>query len=408
MMKAREAAVLTLDKTDRNYANLLLKDILKKVDSKDRSLTAALVYGVLSNRTRLDYTISHFCDFDRPSETVKNILRTGAFQLLFLDRIPPSAAVNESVSLAKRLSPHSSGFVNGVLRKVSSETVELPGKDNLVKYLKIKYSFPKGIIKKWISMFGEEETEKLLAAMNEPSPMYIRVNRLKADAGEVAAAVGGKAVLPNLIEISGGLDVENSELYKNGSFTVMQKSSVLVCNESGVAPGMKVLDMCAAPGGKTLYLAELMKNMGEITACDLYPHRTALIEKNAERMGIGIVKCAACDSSEFNGDFEGAFDFVLLDAPCSGYGVIQQKPDIKWRKREGGLPALQKKLAENAVRYLKPGGSMIYSTCTINNEENEDVAEYIKSLGMNLEFMKTYLPSRDGTNGFFAAKFSRR
>ena len=171
---------------------------------------------------------------------------------------------------------------------------------------------------------------------------------------------------------------------------------------------MKVLDMCAAPGGKTLYLAELMKNMGEITACDLYPHRTALIEKNAERMGIGIVKCAACDSSEFNGDFEGAFDFVLLDAPCSGYGVIQQKPDIKWRKREGGLPALQKKLAENAVRYLKPGGSMIYSTCTINNEENEDVAEYIKSLGMNLEFMKTYLPSRDGTNGFFAAKFSRR
>lgn len=407
-MRAREAAVLTLCKTDENYANLLLKDILKKVDSKDRSLTAALVYGVLSNRTRLDYTISRFCDFDKPSDTVKNILRTGAFQLLFTDRIPPSAAVNESVLLAKKYSPHSAGFVNGVLRKISSETAELPDRTDIIKYLKIKYSFPKSIIKKWISMFGEEEAESLLAAMNEPPAMYIRVNCLKASPEEVLAETGGRAVLPNLIEISGGLDVENSPLYKNGSFTVMQKSSVLVCNESGVAPGMKVLDMCAAPGGKTLYLAELMKNKGEIIACDLYPHRTALIEKNAERMGIGIVKCIACDSSEFNGDFEGAFDFVLLDAPCSGYGVIQQKPDIKWRKRDGGLPELQKKLAENAVRYLKAGGSMIYSTCTINNEENEDVAEHIKSLGMKLEFMKTYLPSRDGTNGFFAAKFSRR
>ncbi len=207
MMRAREAAVLALDKTNENYANLLLKDILKKVDSKDRSLTAALVYGVLSNRTRLDYTISHFCDFDKPSDTVKNILRTGAFQLLFTDRIPPSAAVNESVLLAKRFSPHSAGFVNGVLRKISSETVELPDKTDLVKYLKIKYSFPKGIIKKWISMFGDEEAEKLLAAMNEPPHMHIRVNRLKADTAEVAAAVGGKAVLPNLIEISGGLDV---------------------------------------------------------------------------------------------------------------------------------------------------------------------------------------------------------
>ena len=165
-MRAREAAVLTLDKTRENYANLLLKDILKKVEPKDRALASMLVYGVLSNRTRLDYTISHFCDFDKPSETVKNILRVGAFQLLFTDRIPASAAVNESVSLAKRFSPHSAGFVNGVLRRASAEKVELPDRTDLVKYLKIKYSFPKSIIKKWISMFGEEEAEKLLCAMN--------------------------------------------------------------------------------------------------------------------------------------------------------------------------------------------------------------------------------------------------
>lgn len=407
-MRAREAAVLTLDKTRENYANLLLKDILKKVEPKDRALASMLVYGVLSNRTRLDYTISHFCDFDKPSETVKNILRVGVFQLLFTDRIPASAAVNESVSLAKRFSPHSAGFVNGVLRRASAEKVELPDRNDLVKYLKIKYSFPKSIIKKWISMFGEEEAEKLLCAMNEPAPMYLRVNRLKASAEDIISEIGGEAVLPNLIKLKSGMDIEASELYKNGFFTVMQKSSVLVCNESGVKPGMRVLDMCAAPGGKTLYLAELMENKGEITACDLYPHRTELIQKNAGRMGIDIVNCIARDSLELNEEFIGAFDFVLLDAPCSGYGVIQQKPDIKWRKREGGLPDIQKRLAGNAVRYLKEDGKMIYSTCTLNDEENENIAEYIKELGMNLEFMKTYLPHIDGTNGFFAAKFSRR
>lgn len=409
MMRAREAAVVTLDKTGDNYANLLLKDILGSIAVKDRALTSALVYGVLSNRTRLDYVISHFCDFDKPGLTVKNILRTGAFQLLFLDRIPPSAAVNESVLLAKKFSPHSAGFVNGVLRKVASETVELPDKnDDLVKYLKIKYSFPKSIIKKWISMFGEDEAERLLAAMNEPSPMYLRVNMIKTTAEKVMEKTGGKAVLPNLIEVNGGIDIKASEGYGNGEFTVMQKASVLVCNETGVLPGMRVLDMCAAPGGKTIYMAELMENKGEIIACELYPHRARLISDNAERMGIDIIKCVTCDSSEINEAFIGGFDFVLLDAPCSGYGVIRQKPDIKWRKREGGLPEIQKKLADNAVKYLKRGGAMIYSTCTLNDEENENIAKYIEELGMEQDFIKTYLPHRDAENGFFAAKFRRR
>ena len=398
-MNARETAVEVLDRAGDEYANLLLKDALRGFNIKDRGLVSAIVYGVLSNRTRLDYVISHFCNFDKPDETVKNILRCGAYQILFMDRIPVSAAVNESVAIAKRRASYSAGFVNGVLRKIATEEVPLPAKEkNVVRYFKVKYSFPASIIKKWISMFGEEDAELLLEAMNKPQPTYARLNMLKGNPQEIGDR------LPNLVRLPGGMDIEENDLYKNGYFTVMQKSSVLACNMADVKSGMHVLDMCSAPGGKTLYLAELMKNEGNITAWDLYPHRTKLVDKNALRMGITIVNTETRDATVFDEKLEEQFDLVLLDAPCSGYGVISHKPDIKWRKHDGDLPVIQQKLIENAVRYVKRGGTLLYCTCTINDDENEKIAE---GTGFEIEDMKTFLPHRDGTNGFFVAKMRK-
>ncbi len=406
-MNARETAVDVLCRSEGEYANLLLKDALSGLDIKDRGLASAIVYGCLANRTRLDYVISNFCNFDKPDDTVKNILRSGAYQILFMDRVPPSAAVNESVIIAKRRAPYAAGFVNGVLRKVASEEVALPEKDkNLVRYLKVKYSFPASIIKKWIAMFGEDEAEKLLSAMNEPQPTYARINMRKEGAENCALELGERE-LPNLVRLSHGMDIKSSPLYNEGYFTVMQKSSVLACNLSGAKPGMKVLDMCAAPGGKTLYLAELMNDEGSITAWDIYPHRTGLIDKNAQRLGISIVKTQTRDASVFDKTLENSFDLVLLDAPCSGYGVIAQKPDIKWRKREGGLPEIQGALIANAARYVKPGGVLLYCTCTINDDENEKIVKTVAD-AFDIEEMKTYLPHRDGTNGFFAAKMRKK
>lgn len=405
-MNAREIAVEVLCRTEGEYANLLLKDALKGMDKKDRGLASAIVYGCLTHRTRLDYVISNFCNFDKPDITVKNILRAGAYQILFMDRIPVSAAVNESVVLAKKKAPFSAGFVNGVLRKIATEEVPLPEKEkNIVRYFKVKYSYPASIIKKFISMFGETQAELLLDALNTPQPTYARMNRLKPGWEEVAEKLGEKE-LPNLIKLPGGIDIEENPLYKEGYFTVMQKSSVLACNMAEVKPGMRVLDMCAAPGGKTLYLAELMENRGSITAWDLYPHRVKLIEKNAARMGIDIVNPMVKDSTEFEEALEGRFDMVLLDAPCSGYGVISGKPDIKWRKHDGDLPIIQKKLIENAARYVKRGGILLYCTCTINDDENEKIANSIS--GFDMVEMKTFLPHIDRSNGFFAAKMRKK
>ena len=405
-MNARETAVDVLCRTEGEYANLLLKDALRGLDKKDRGLVSAIVYGCLTHRTRLDYVISHFCNFDKPDDTVKNILRAGAYQILFMDRIPVSAAVNESVVLAKKKAPYSAGFVNGVLRKIATEEVLLPDREkNLVRYFKVKYSYPASIIKKFISMFGEDEAEKLLDSLNAPQPTYARVNTLKPGWEKLADELGERELI-NLVKLPGGIDIEENSLYKEGCFTVMQKSSVLACNMAEVKPGMRVLDMCAAPGGKTLYLAELMKNKGSVTAWDLYPHRVKLIEKNAARMGITIVNPMVHDSTVFEEPLENRFDMVLLDAPCSGYGVISGKPDIKWRKHEGDLPIIQKKLIENGARYVKKGGILLYCTCTINDDENENIANSLS--GFEILEMKTFLPHRDGTNGFFAAKMRKK
>ncbi len=404
MMNGRFGAYQVLRRTGEEYSNLLLREILPEVSEKDRGLCSYLVYGVLANRTRLDYAISHFCDFDKPSEELKNILRIGAYQILFSDKIPVSAAVDESVKLAKEYFPYASGFVNGVLRKISKEEVPLPPADDFVKYLKIKYSYPKSIIKKWISMFGKEETEALMKAMNEPSGVYLRVNTLKASPDDVLEETGGELVLRSLIKADKGFSVEGSSLYSEGKITVMQKSSYMAVESMGVKPGMRVLDMCAAPGGKTLFMAELMENKGEITAWDIHKHRVDLIEKNAQRMGVNIVKASERDGCEFVPSLEESFDAVLLDAPCSGFGVISSKPDIKWRGREGNLPQIQQKLIENASRYVKRDGILLYCTCTINDEENEKIVQTLDKDKFHVEFIKTYLPHRDNTNGFFVSK----
>ncbi len=416
----REAAYLALRAVGQEgaYSNLVLKRSLNSLSGRDRALASALVYGVLSMRLRLDYILSQFCSLQKTKPAARELLRLGAYQVFCMDKIPQSAAVNETVRLSKKYAPALSGFVNGVLRAACREkdSIEYPKREeDVARYLSIAYSFPEWLVNKWRKAYGEEFTEALLAASNRPGGMVIRVNRLKTTPEALAKhlAAQGIALSPtpydNAFSVEGGLSLEDCEAYQDGLFTVIQAASMAACEELGAKPGMRVLDMCAAPGGKTLYLAERMENTGRLDAWDIHPHRVGLIEKNAARMGLSCIHTACRDASVFDESLSGAYDAVLLDAPCSGLGVIRQKPDIKWKDPDGfgGLVEIQKKLSAAAIRYVKPGGRLVYCTCTLNRAENEAVANEMENMGMRSLGTRTLFPHIDETNGFFIAQFEK-
>lgn len=423
MQNPREAALMALYEIEYGgaYSNMAVKKVLPRIeDARDKGLVTRLVYGVVRRKLTLDYIISRYSKvkLKKLSKYVLLILRMGIYQLYFTDKIPESAAVNESVRLAKKYCGKSAGFVNGILHSVirGKSTLEYP--QDKIEYLSVKYSYPKEMVKLFLNTGFCEE---LLDAMNIEPETTVRVNTLKSEELETPSIVSPVYVGARIIK---GIDIAENPDYKAGRFIPQDTAAMMASIALSPNPGETVIDMCAAPGGKTTHLAELMKNCGKICAFDIHPHKIDIIKKNAERMGISIIDAKEGNATVLNEMLIGTADKVLADVPCSGLGIIRRKPDIKWSKENiEKLPEIQYRILENAAKYLKPGGELVYSTCTIISRENEDVVKKFLEENRDFEFLKVELPGKlnrenqgyitlypniDGTDGFFICKIKRK
>lgn len=417
MKSAREVALLILYRVENDsaYPNILLKEMIDKDMSKqDRALVTNLVYGVINRQITLDYIISQKSKvkLKKLSKYILLILRMGIYQLLFMNKIPQSAAVNESVKLAKRYGHSaSSGYVNGVLRNVAKNGFEYP-KDK-TQELSIKYSFPLWICKKWTDEFGFDFTSGLMKAFLEEPKLVLRPNILKTDIDSLSKMLcdnGIELTVHDNAIICSGLDVANDTLYQKGFYTVQDIAAMQTAKVLAPQKGDTVIDMCSAPGGKTTHIAEIMQNSGKIYAFDVYEHKIELVRSNAKRLGIDIIDASLCDATVYNEKFKELADKVLCDVPCSGTGIIRRKPDIKFNRKENdSFYEVQSAILNNGARYVKHGGVLVYSTCSIEREENEAIT--CEFLDNNKEFErlyeKTYYPNIDGTDGFYICKMKR-
>lgn len=430
MSDARYLAVKLLCKTfsGGSFSNIQLNSGLKNsdLDDRDRKLCSAIYYGVIERKIYLDYIIDKFSS--RPvaklDNTVLNILRCGIYQILFMDNVPDSAAVNECVSLSKKFGKTSaSGMVNAVLRNFirKGKNVELP--DDSLKRLCVEYSAPPELVKSLTDDYGESLTENLFSDALGSPPVTVRMNRLKCTETEFVESFGGKAVkndiLPDCFELSG--DVTATEAFRKGFFHVQDLASQLCCAALAPTENDLVLDICAAPGGKTFTMAEIMNGNGKIMAFDLHEKRVKLIRDGAQRLGLSNIQAAAGNATVFNPDLP-EFTKILCDVPCSGLGAVRRKPEIKYKdfSEFEALPDIQYRIAENALNYLAVGGEMVYSTCTLRKAENIQVVEKLlvnhseiepvelpEPLGEKFGSFADIFPCHFGSDGFFISKFRK-
>ncbi|MGI6279156.1 MAG: 16S rRNA (cytosine(967)-C(5))-methyltransferase RsmB [Acutalibacteraceae bacterium] len=418
MDNPRKVAALVLQKIERDgaFSNLTLAEQLKNrnLTDKDKALVSALVYGVLDRKITLDYVLSRFVKtpIEKTAPFTLQVLRTALYQIMYMDKIPESAAVNEAVKLVKNSKEsRNSGFVNGVLRSVLRTQISLPeGED--INSLKVRYSCPEWIINSFVKDYGLENTKAILAESLKTPPLTVRVNTLVCDLGTIKREFENQGVsfsdgiCQNSLDIHKGIDITKNELYINGSIFVQDAASQSAIAVLAPKPGERVLDMCAAPGGKSFTMACLMENKGEIVACDLHPHRVELIEKSAERLQIKIIKTKVADATVFDQTL-GKFDCILCDVPCSGLGVMRRKPDIKYNKEHDfkELEQIQYKILTNAAKYLKKCGRILYSTCTLRKAENENLVIRFQKEYNNFhkKYEHTFMTHLDGTDGFYCA-----
>ena len=438
-MSARQTAldVLVRCRTRKAWADAALGPLLRQrgLTGADAALCSRIVYGVLQNQALLDFYLAAWCS-QKPEHLqppLLDILRIGLYQILFLDKIPVSAAVNESVELAKASGRGSAaGLVNAVLRRAARERDHLPpipDKDHIA-YLSTKYSHPRWLVKRLTALLGEE-TESFLAADNTPAPLTIQVNPLKTRAEDLTAALAAQGVtarphpwVPGCLELTGVGDLTVLDPFQKGEFLVQDGAAALVARVAGVEPGDRVLDVCAAPGGKSFSAAFAMADRGQIIACDLHENKLKRVQEGARRLGLGCLETVAADGRNFCPEWENLFDTVLVDAPCSGLGIIRKKPDARYKTLESlfTLPVVQDAILRNAARYVRPGGTLVYSTCNILPEENQQVTEAF--LAETPEFERTPFdlpepvgktegeitlwPHRHGTDGFYICRMTRR
>ena len=404
--------------TDGKYSNLELVSGLDKLEEKDRALATNIIYGVLQNKMRLDYIIAAYSKMPvkKISSDIMNILRMGIYQALFMDKIPPYAITNESIKLVKKCRKVSaSGFVNAVLRGVLRNDKEIKYPEDRLEYLSIYYSCPLWIVKMWDKMYPEK-VEDLLKAMNSKPEFSVRVNTLKISVSEFIKLKGGRKsdVQKDVVVLPSGCDVKNDDLFKKGFYYPQDTASALVSEVLSPKKGQTVLDLCAAPGGKTTHIAQIMENEGEIFAFDIYEHKLEIIKNTADRLGVKIIHTELGDALKLNEKFILAADCVLVDAPCSGLGIMRRKPEIRYMKTREDLSELaeiQGKILNNAAKYVKKGGTLLYSTCTISDVENSAVTE--RFLNENEDYSLSekplqLLPCDSGTDGFYIAKFIKR
>ena len=432
-MTAREAALRTLLACEKQqaWADAFLKKTLREggLDGRDAALATRLTFGVVQNRMLLDRYVDRFAR-GKLDLTVRSVLRLGVYQLLFLDRVPARAAVDESVKLARKFCKNSgaAGLVNAVLRNVERSKNDLTAPDDL----SVRYSHPQWLVDLFAERLGVEETERLLACHNDGVPTMAQVNTCRCTAEQVLAALAAAGVeaqrhpwLDGCLTLQGTGSLEQLEAFRQGDFYIQDAAARLAVLAADPKPGSKVLDVCAAPGGKSFAAAIAMGDEGEIISCDIHPHKQELIENGAKRLGLKSVRAVTQNGKERVPEWESAFDTVITDVPCSGLGIIRKKPDIRYKdpKPLGGLPAIQKAILDNACAYVKPGGVLLYSTCTLLERENEAVVrafveehgqfepeklELPDPVGVREEGYVTLWPHIHGTDGFFIAKLRRK
>ena len=433
--KTRELALKILYKIDKEqaYSNIVLNEVIKQnrqnLNEKDIGLISEIVYGVTTWRLTLDEIIKKYSKIKlkKISPWILNILRMGIYQIIFLDKIPKSAAVNESVNLAKRYGhASSSNFVNAILRKVEKTDFEkLFQIENNIERISKTTSMPEWIIKELLKNNNIEEVEQICKNSNLKPQVTIRINKLKTNKEELMAKLKKQNIECEDINVNEKLtedfliinkikNIENLDLFKNGYFTVQDISAGLTAKILNPKPNEVVLDACSAPGGKTTYMAELMKNKGTIEAWDIHQHRTKLVEQNAKRLGINIIKTQVKDASIYDENLNEKFDKILLDVPCLGIGVIKRKPDIKWQRKIEDIEEItkiQKLILEKCSKYLKHGGELVYSTCSILKEENENIiSEFLKE-NKNFDIAQNtsinIIPDKN-MDGFFICKLLKK
>ncbi len=426
MDQARNAAVAVIDEVFNRgaYSNIALSKILRSSELRDvdRRFCTELVNGTVKCGASLDWIISKYVT--RPLKKIEpkvlSILRLGIYQLKFLDRVPPSAAVNTSVEIAKTVSVGASKFVNAILRSMLREPSksEFPS-DDAPQSLALRTFHPTWLVERWIDQFGLEQTKKFLDADNQPPPITLRVNRLKTTRAELIERLRSmnvdaqpSALVEDAIVCRKLGALNNFAPLSEGACIIQDESSMLAARALEPRPNDFVIDCCAAPGGKSTHMAELMNDRGMVIAVDVHEHKIKLIADNAARLGLKIVKPLLMDAREIGNEFRGRADRILVDVPCSGLGVLRRKADLRWKKNPTEFPALrelQSEILSSAAQALKSGGVMVYSTCTLERAENEGVVENFLSdhKDFSLVEQKTLLPTVGGTDGFFYSKVRR-
>ena len=438
LRKAAVNMLLSIEK-DGAYINIEMNKLRAHgvYSEKDIRLIGEIVNGVIKRKITLDYIISLHSStkINKISPYVLNVLRIGVYQLLYMDKIPPSAAVDECVKIIKKSSvARLSGYVNAVLRAVDKSDVNnLPS--DVSESKSIKYSYPLWIVKRWINNFGEEFTDKLLNSLNQKSPLYIRCNTLVNSINDFEKSLNesnidySKATIPGFssynysFRINDIKDINKIPGFKDGAFYIQDPAASLAAYLLEAQKGDRIIDLCAAPGGKSLFIADMISNCGEVISCDIFEHKIKLIEENKQKYNASSVIPMLNDATKIRNEWINTADRLLCDVPCSGFGIIRKKPDIKYSRCEddiSNLARLSYSILENAALYLKKDGVLVFSTCTIEKEENEDVIN--KFLNNHPEFslypfgdnnmypegFYTAYPNITDTDGFFICRLKKQ
>jgi 16S rRNA (cytosine967-C5)-methyltransferase len=413
--------VLNKCETAEQYSNIALDTAIKRaqLSDADRGLMTVLVYGVLERMIPLDACIDHLAARGDIAPDVRNLLRLGIYQMAYLDRVPDHAAVNETVDLAPK---RARGFVNAILRAFarSKKQIPIPDRDDdPIAYLSVKYSFCEALCEKFVAEFGLARAEELMEAFGHEPPLTLRVNTLRMTREELLSRISLAGIAAEAtphadsgIRVLDKVPVTALCGFDDGLFFVQDEASQLCVEALDAKAHMRVLDACACPGSKSFGAAIGMENLGEVICCDLHKNKLSLVESGAARLGISILSTEARDARALRADWIGTFDRVLCDVPCSGFGVFAKKPELRYKDpaKSAGLPEIQAAILENASQYVKTGGKLVYSTCTLLSEENENnVARFLASHGeFSLLEERTLYPDTDATDGFYFAVLEKR
>lgn len=425
-MNSREIIIKAIYEIEENggYFNHVLTDALSKAEPCDKGFVTEVIYGIIGNKLSLDHIIMQFSSVKLKKMTpwVKNILRLGIYQMYYMDKIPHSAACNESVKLSKKYAHAAAGrFINGVLRNVSRniDNISFPQKDTPAEYLSIRYSFPIWLTEKLLVQYGFDKTESFMAESNSSHAVNIRVNRLKTTPESLIETLKNERIeaeisplFEDCLTVKGKINIEKSASYRKGLYSLQNLSSYKAVKTLAPLKGDFIMDICAAPGGKSCASAEIMENEGKILSFDIHPHKLQLIDNSAKRLGIHIIESTAHDGCIELNQYIGKADKVILDAPCSGIGVIHKKPDIKWTRQESDvyeLAKIQKKLLDTACKYVKSGGILLYCTCTVLKEENDDIVSgfLLNHNDFSVISSEQILTGKYGESGFYICKMKR-